>query len=87
MWVSKFACFIISFILNIFEFFVWIFTIVFKKQIFSVHIPDGVSFVDAAGCVGDAVKAYIALHYMGRLGGSDDTGKHQCFFFFKGYNY
>lgn len=38
-----------------------------------VHIPDGVSFVDAAGCVGDAVKAYIALHYMGRLGGSDDT--------------
>ncbi|KAJ1529705.1 hypothetical protein ONE63_006459 [Megalurothrips usitatus] len=38
-----------------------------------VHMPDGVSFVDAAGCVGDAVKAYIALHYMGRLGGSDDT--------------
>lgn len=38
-----------------------------------VHMPDGVSFIDAAGCVGDAVKAYIALHYMGRLGGSDDT--------------
>ena len=38
-----------------------------------VHMPDGVSFVDAAGCVGDAVKAYIALHYMGHLGGPDDT--------------
>lgn len=37
-------------------------------------MPDGVSFVDAAGCVGDAVKAYIALHYMARLGGSHDTG-------------
>ena len=40
----------------------------------TVHMPDGVSFVDAAGCVGDAVKAYIALHYMGRLGGPHDTG-------------
>lgn len=44
-------------------------------SLFTVHMPDGVSFVDAAGCVGDAVKAYIALHYMGHLGGPDDTGK------------
>lgn len=51
----------------------------------TVHMPDGVSFVDAAGCVGDAVKAFIALHYMGHLGGPDDTGeitslfRTQCF--------
>jgi hypothetical protein len=36
--------------------------------------PNGVSFVDAAGCIGDAVKAYTALHYLGRLS-SGDTGK------------
>lgn len=29
--------------------------------------PNGVTFVDAAGCIGDAVKAYTALHYLGRL--------------------
>jgi formylmethanofuran dehydrogenase subunit E len=36
--------------------------------------PNGVTFVDAAGCIGDAVKAYTALHYLGRLI-SGDTGK------------
>lgn len=41
---------------------------------FSVLKPNGVTFVDAAGCVGDAVKAYTALHYLGRLI-SGDTGK------------
>lgn len=37
--------------------------------------PNGVTFVDAAGCIGDAVKAYTALHYLGRLI-SGDTGEH-----------
>jgi hypothetical protein len=30
--------------------------------------------VDAAGCIGDSVKAYTALHYLGRLS-SGDTGE------------
>lgn len=33
--------------------------------------PENVTFVDAAGCIGDAVKAYTALHYLGRLTGGD----------------
>uniref|UniRef100_A0A2R5LHA4 Putative zinc-binding oxidoreductase n=2 Tax=Ornithodoros turicata TaxID=34597 RepID=A0A2R5LHA4_9ACAR len=33
--------------------------------------PQGVSFVDAAGCVGDAVRAYTGLHYLGRLSSGD----------------
>ncbi|GLH01212.1 Quinone oxidoreductase-like protein 1 [Gryllus bimaculatus] len=33
--------------------------------------PDGVSFVEAAACIGDAVKAYTALHYLGRLTSGD----------------
>lgn len=33
--------------------------------------PKGVSFVDAAGCIGDAVKAYTGLHYLGRLTSGD----------------
>jgi hypothetical protein len=41
--------------------------------------PSGVSFVDAAGCVGDSVKAYTALHYLGRLS-SGDTGEDVVFF-------
>ena len=41
---------------------------------FSVIKPSGVTFVDAAGCIGDAVKAYTALHYLGRLI-SGDTGE------------
>jgi hypothetical protein len=41
---------------------------------FSVIKPNGVTFVDAAGCIGDAVKAYTALHYLGRLI-SGDTGE------------
>lgn len=32
-----------------------------------VKKPENVSFVDAAGCIGDAVRAYIALHYMGHM--------------------
>lgn len=36
--------------------------------------PSGVSFVDAAGCIGDSVKAYTALHYLGRLS-LGDTGE------------
>lgn len=46
------------------------------KKLFFVSVlkPSGVTFVDAAGCVGDAVKAYIALHYLGRLS-SGDTGE------------
>jgi hypothetical protein len=43
-------------------------------HLFSVIKPNGVTFVDAAGCVGDAVKAYTALHYLGRLI-SGDTGE------------
>ncbi|XP_023213578.1 quinone oxidoreductase-like protein 1, partial [Centruroides sculpturatus] len=35
--------------------------------------PEGVSFVDAAGCIGDAVKAYTALHYLGRMTGGDSV--------------
>ncbi|XP_046979318.1 quinone oxidoreductase-like protein 1 [Schistocerca americana] len=33
--------------------------------------PDDVSFVDAAACIGDAVKAYTALHYLGKLNSGD----------------
>ncbi|XP_066991034.1 quinone oxidoreductase-like protein 1 [Anabrus simplex] len=33
--------------------------------------PENVSFVDAAGCIGDSVKAYTALHYLGRLVSGD----------------
>ncbi|PSN33621.1 Quinone oxidoreductase-like protein 1 [Blattella germanica] len=33
--------------------------------------PNEVSFVDAAGCIGDAVKAYTALYYLGRLNSGD----------------
>lgn len=33
--------------------------------------PGNVSFVDAAGCIGDAVKAYTGLHYLGRLTSGD----------------
>ncbi|KAG8237111.1 hypothetical protein J437_LFUL008163 [Ladona fulva] len=32
-----------------------------------VKKPKKVSFVDAAGCIGDAVKAYVALHYLGHM--------------------
>ncbi|XP_063220301.1 quinone oxidoreductase-like protein 1 [Bacillus rossius redtenbacheri] len=34
--------------------------------------PERVSFVDAAGCISDAVKSYIALHYLGKMT-SDST--------------
>jgi hypothetical protein len=40
--------------------------------------PRGVSFVDAAASVGDSVKAYTALHYLGRLS-SGDTGEAAVF--------
>ncbi|KDR10806.1 Quinone oxidoreductase-like protein 1 [Zootermopsis nevadensis] len=41
-------------------------------QEFDVVIkPHGVSFVDAAGCIGDSVKAYTALHYLGKLSSGD----------------
>lgn len=36
-----------------------------------VLIPENVTFVDAAACIGDAVKAYIGLHYLGRLKSGD----------------
>ena len=29
------------------------------------------SFVDAAACIGDAVRSYTALHYLGRLSHGD----------------
>jgi hypothetical protein len=48
------------------EFYLFIF-------VFAVLKPNGMSFVDAAGCIGDSVKAYTALHYLGRLS-SGDTG-------------
>jgi len=32
-----------------------------------VKKPTSVSYVEAAGCIGDAVKAYTALHYLGRM--------------------
>lgn len=36
-----------------------------------VKKPERISFVDAAGCIGDALKAYTALHYLGRLNSGD----------------
>lgn len=33
--------------------------------------PNCVSFVDAAGCIGDCVRAYVALHYLARLNSGD----------------
>lgn len=33
--------------------------------------PENVSFVDAAGCIGDAVRAYTGLHYLGRMTSGD----------------
>ena len=38
-----------------------------------VKKPSSVSYVEAAGCIGDAVKAYTALHYLGRMC-SGETG-------------
>jgi NADPH:quinone reductase-like Zn-dependent oxidoreductase len=38
-----------------------------------VPIPAGVSFLEAAATVGDAVKVYTALHYLGRFN-SGETG-------------
>ncbi|XP_075234070.1 quinone oxidoreductase-like protein 1 [Lycorma delicatula] len=29
--------------------------------------PNSVNFVDAVGCIGEGVKSYLALHYLGRL--------------------
>lgn len=46
--------------------------------VFAVIKPHGVSFVDAAGCIGDSVKAYTALHYLGKLS-SGDTGEYTIF--------
>ncbi|KAK2710718.1 quinone oxidoreductase-like protein 1 [Artemia franciscana] len=36
-----------------------------------VKKPPSVSFVEAAGTIGDAVKAYTALHYLGRMCSGD----------------
>ncbi|GAB6032841.1 hypothetical protein CHUAL_012043 [Chamberlinius hualienensis] len=36
-----------------------------------VRKPNGISFVDAAGCIGDALKVYTALHYLGRISSKD----------------
>lgn len=33
--------------------------------------PESVSYVDASACIGDAVRAYTALHYLGRLNHGD----------------
>ncbi|CAL1280343.1 unnamed protein product [Larinioides sclopetarius] len=33
--------------------------------------PETVSYVDAAACIGDAVRSYTALHYLGRLSHGD----------------
>jgi len=40
--------------------------------------PSEVSFVDAAGCIGDSVKAYTALHYLGRLSSGDSGNNTVC---------
>lgn len=53
-------------------------------NIFAVIKPNSVSFVDAAGCVGECVRSYLALYYLGRLV-SGDTGK--CYFLFKNYTF
>ncbi len=45
----------------------------FKLKYFAVKKPTSVSYVEAAGCIGDAVKAYTALHYLGRMC-SGETG-------------
>ena len=42
--------------------------------LWSVKKPTSVSYVEAAGCIGDAVKAYTALHSLGRMC-SGETGK------------
>lgn len=39
--------------------------------------PASVSFVEAAGCIGDAVKAYTALHYLGRMCSGETGNKKQ----------
>lgn len=44
-----------------------------KVVLFSVLKPNSVNFVDAVCCIGEGVKTYIALHYLGRLV-SGDTG-------------
>ena len=45
-----------------------------SKFVFTVKKPTSVSYVEAAGCIGDAVKAYTALHYLGRMC-SGETGR------------
>lgn len=34
---------------------------------FLVKLPDEVTFESAACCFGDGLRAYLALHYLGRL--------------------
>ena len=38
-----------------------------------MRIPEGVSFISAAGVVGDGVRAYMALHYQARLCAGDSV--------------
>lgn len=45
----------------------------FNPDLLVVKKPTSVSYVEAAGCIGDAVKAYTALHYLGRMC-SGETG-------------
>ena len=46
-----------------------------SQFVFTVKKPTSVSYVVAAGCIGDAVKAYTALHYLGRMC-SGETGSY-----------
>lgn len=38
---------------------------------FSVRKPEKIDHIDAAGCIGDVVRAYTALHYQARVCGGE----------------
>ena len=39
----------------------------------SVKVPDALSLVEVAACLGDGLRAYTALHYLARLCGGDSV--------------
>ena len=38
---------------------------------FLVRKPEKIDHIDAAGCIGDVVRAYTALHYQARVCGGE----------------
>lgn len=43
-----------------------------KSYVITVHVPDGLNLVNVAACIGDCIRAYIALFYSSKVT-RDDT--------------